>query len=102
LKVYIAGPMTGLLHLNFPAFHGEAARLRYLGHEVLNPAEINPDTTAKWRDCMAADIKALVDCQAISMLPGWRNSRGARIEHFIAQQLGMKVYEAGNLIEVAA
>ena len=38
--IYIAGPMTGLPDLNFPTFHTEAARLRSLGHEVINPAEI--------------------------------------------------------------
>ena len=42
-KIYIAGPMTGLPELNFPAFHAEAARLRAFGYEVINPAEINPD-----------------------------------------------------------
>ena len=43
LKIYCAGPMTGLPELNFPAFHAEAARLRAFGYEVINPAEINPD-----------------------------------------------------------
>lgn len=33
-KIYISGPMTGLLDLNFPAFHAETMRLRSLGYGV--------------------------------------------------------------------
>jgi hypothetical protein len=39
-KIYLSGPMTGLPDLNFPAFHAEAARLRALGYDVINPAEL--------------------------------------------------------------
>ena len=46
MKLYLAGPMTGIKDLNFPAFHAEASRLRALGHIVVNPAAVNPDTTA--------------------------------------------------------
>jgi hypothetical protein len=90
-KIYIAGPMTGLPDLNFPAFHGEAAWLRAMGYEVINTAEINPDPTAKWEDCMRADIPQLVTCDGIHMLAGWEKSRGARLEHHIATELGMKI-----------
>ncbi len=90
-RCYIAGPMTGLPELNFPAFHREAARLRADGWHVVNPAEINADPAAEWLDCMRADIKQLVDCTAILMLPGWERSRGASLEHTIAQRLGMRV-----------
>lgn len=90
-RIYISGPMTGLPELNFPAFHSAASRLRALGHEVVNPAELNPDPAAKWSDCMRTDIKALMDCDAIAMLPGWQDSKGASLEHHIANQLGLGV-----------
>jgi hypothetical protein len=90
-KIYIAGPMTGLPDLNFPAFHGEASWLRAMGNEVINPAEINPDPTAKWEDCMRADIAQLVTCDSIHMLAGWEKSRGATLEHHIALSLGMRI-----------
>ena len=38
-RIYLSGPMSGLPELNFPAFHAEAARLRALGFEVVNPAD---------------------------------------------------------------
>lgn len=91
MKIYIAGPMTGLPDLNFPAFHAEAAKLRAEGYEVVNPAEINPDPGAAWIECMRADIRELVTCDGIAMLPGWENSRGAILEHIIAMELGLVV-----------
>ena len=91
MTVYIAGPMTGLPELNFPAFHAEATRLRALGYEVVNPAEINPDKDMSWRQCMRTDIAALVFCDGIQLLPGWQDSKGATLEHHIAERLGMDV-----------
>jgi Domain of unknown function (DUF4406) len=90
-KTYIAGPMTGLPELNFPAFHQAAEWLRGMGHEVVNPAEINPGVSMEWHECMRADIAQLVTCQCIYLLPGWEDSRGAKLEHHIAERLGMRI-----------
>lgn len=98
-RIYIAGPMSGLPALNFPAFHAMAAHLRSLGHHVVNPAEINIDPSAGWTECMRADIRELMSCTAICLLPGWEKSRGASLEHHIAQSLG---FEVMTLEEVAA
>ncbi len=105
-RLYLAGPMTGIEALNFPAFHAEAFRLRALGYNVVNPAEINVDPTKGWSECMRADIAQLVKCDGIALLPGWEQSRGARLECHIAQQLGMDVvfdsYSLKDHVEVAA
>ncbi|WP_144149378.1 DUF4406 domain-containing protein [Paraburkholderia sp. BCC1884] len=98
MKLYIAGPMTGYPELNFPLFHAETARLRALGFEIVNPAEINADTNAEWLDCMRADIKQLVDCDGVAVLPGWAQSPGAAIEHNLARDLGLRVYDAAHLV----
>lgn len=90
-KIYIAGPMSGLPELNFPAFHAAAAALREQGLTVINPAEINPDVGTDWVDCMRVDIAQLVTCDGIYLLPGWEKSRGAKLEHHIADALGMTV-----------
>lgn len=92
MRVYVAGPMTGLPDLNFPAFHAAAARLRSLGHQVVNPAEINVDPAKGWVECMKANIVELLPCDAIVLLPGWQASRGASLEYDIAVQLGMQVF----------
>ncbi len=97
-RLYLAGPMTGLPELNFPTFHAEAARLRGLGYEVVNPAEINADPTAAWLDCMRRDIQQLVLCDGIALLPGWHDSRGANVERTLAAGLGLAVEFAADLV----
>lgn len=90
-RIYISGPMTGLPKFNIPAFHAEAERLRALGHEVVNPVEINRDVTAKWSDCMRNAIRGLLDCDTVAVLDGWQHSKGASLEVDIAQKLGMQI-----------
>lgn len=92
-RAYIAGPMTGMPDLNFPAFNQAAATLRASGFEVVNPAEINPDHTMEWEECMRRDIAELVRCDSIYMLPGWERSKGATLEHHIAERLGMLILD---------
>lgn len=89
--------MTGKPLLNFPAFNAEADRLRALGYDVVNPAEINPDHSVPWATCMRDDIAQLVRCEGIVLLPGWENSKGASLEHHIAFELGMNVTYAGQI-----
>ncbi|MGU7784904.1 DUF4406 domain-containing protein [Burkholderia sp. PU8-34] len=101
MRIYLAGPMSGYAELNFPAFRAEASRLRGLGFEIVNPAEINPDSAADWLACMRADIKQLVDCDGIALLPGWEQSRGANVEHTLARGLGLRVYQARHLVGLA-
>jgi hypothetical protein len=46
---------------------------------------------------MRADIKALANCNTIAMLPGWVDSKGARLEQHIATLLEMEtIYLTGN------
>lgn len=89
MKIYLAGPMTGIQDHNFPVFHAEAKRLRALGYEVVNPAELVTDQTKPWVDCMRIDIPQLLKCDTVAVLPGWTASKGARLEHRIALELGM-------------
>ena len=87
-RLYISGPMTGLPSMNYPAFHAEAARLRELGYQVENPAE-NPEQSS-WAAYMRVAIRQMLTCDQVALLPGWKRSRGALIEHWIAIALGMR------------
>ena len=98
-RIYISGPMSGLPDLNFPAFHAAAAALRARGFDVVNPAELNVDNQGDWASCMKADIKALCDCTALALLPGWEDSRGAHLEVHLAHRLGMKVRSIEEFIQ---
>lgn len=86
-RIYISGPMTGLPDFNYPAFHRMAAKFRAAGFEVENPAE-NPGFD-DWAGYMRHALTQLLTCDAILMLDGWENSRGAKIERDLALTLGM-------------
>lgn len=102
MKIYIAGPMTGLPEWNFPAFDAAAEILRLDGHDPVNPADLDreigfdPRQTetvgpAFLRDAMRRDLTAICECDGIAMLPGWERSGGARVEHALAVHLGLHV-----------
>lgn len=90
-RVYISGPMTGLPDFNHQSFHNKAAELMLAGRNVVNPALNGQPFDATWAEHMRADIRLLMDCDTIHMLPGWSNSKGARLEWWIAMELGMTV-----------
>ena len=91
MKVYIAGPMTGLPHFNRPAFQQAAINLSFEKHVPLNPA-ILPDGLTE-ADYMAVGITMLQRADAIFLLNGWQFSAGARAEHALALKLGLEVIE---------
>ena len=94
MTTYIAGPMSGLPDFNYPAFNAAAAQLRAEGVQVINPAESDGGSTGKpWEFYMRLALRGLLECDAIVLLPGWEESRGARIERRLAQDLGMTVTE---------
>ena len=97
-RLYLAGPMTGFEDFNFPAFNKMAAELRDRGYVVENPAEHGVVDGADWADYMAYDLTRLGLCGQVAVLPGWENSKGARLEVHIARELGMKVVNAHDLV----
>ena len=96
-RIYISGPMSGLPEHNFPAFNAEASRLRKLGYEVVNPAELNPDPGKTWKDCLRVDLLELLACDAIAMLPGWQKSEGAHLEMHVAHRVGIEIMDAATI-----
>jgi hypothetical protein len=98
--IYISGPMTGYPEFNFPLFNRVADNFRKLGYQIINPAEINQPVQT-WESCMRQDIKELMNANKVAVLPGWEKSKGARIEVFLACQLGMDVVDANTLEPVS-
>lgn len=98
MKIYIAGPMSGIQDFNYPAFHAEAKRLRDLGHEVENPAENPVPPCGSWTGYMRMALRQLVDCECVALLPGWTDSKGAVIEYNLAQALEMPVMNAAEVV----
>ncbi len=114
MRLYVAGPMTGIPSFNIPAFDAAAAMLRAAGHDVISPAELDDPRIraislasedgriatlethgATWGDFLARDVKLLADdgIEGVAVLPGWDKSRGARLETFVASAMcGLPIY----------
>lgn len=100
-RIYIAGPCSGIPELNYPAFNAEAARLRALGYHVENPADNpKPDVPESdlWSAYMRLAIAQLITCDTIALLPNWSRSRGATIEHQLANDLNLRVVSVREVL----
>jgi hypothetical protein len=96
VKVYISGPITGHENGNRAEFFATGALLRSAGYSPINPHEVLCAAPCPaWTDYLKADIKAMLDCDAVAMLPGWFWSRGARLERRIARKLDIPVWYFG-------
>ena len=102
--VYIAGPMRGRPLYNFPAFMRAEARLRDAGFLiVMNPAArdlrrgFNPALSLEanhfdLRDAFGFDLDWIArHAEAIYLLDGWEDSKGAAAERATALALGIDV-----------
>lgn len=108
--VYIAGPMRDREEYNFPAFHAAAKDLRSRGFCVLSPAEhdeengfnskTSPIEALDLEDSMRWDIKAVLQAEAVVVLPGWRSSRGCAVEVAVAEAVGTEVLAYPDLKRV--
>ena len=103
--------MQGIKDFNFPSFKTAALLLRAQGHTVFNPAEKDEqkhgttisesktgdlkDAEAKGfslREALAADTQYIaLEADAVALLPGWENSKGAQAEWALARALGHKL-----------
>lgn len=92
-RLYLSGPMTGIKDLNKPLFHRMARKLRSNGYVVINPPELDyRDPQRTWENCLRRDLKFLVTCDSVAILPRWKRSRGANLEIYVAKALSMPVH----------
>jgi hypothetical protein len=117
MKAYESGQISGLTWDEYSdLFAKTEALLLSMDWEPVNPLKViaceaedcNPGVTElhpgthtylhSWKCYLRYDIKEMLDCEAIVMLPNWLNSEGAQFEKFVAEKVGMKVYYVDNEI----
>lgn len=97
IRVYISGAISNLPHNDAKeVFNKAETLLNNQNFKAVNPFDNGLDKDEPWANHMRADIKALLDCDCIYMLSNWRNSKGARLEHKIAIDLGMGIIYQSN------
>ena len=94
-SVYISGGMSGYEDHNFPAFNAAAEKFRKQGLFVYNPAE-NPIMDS-WEAYLCEDLQSVCKADAVVVLPRWRESKGAKLEVFVAQNLKKPVLDLETL-----
>ena len=88
---YVAGKITGLPKAHVQQkFNVITDKLTGMGYNVVNPLGVN-DETSNWDDSVRSDIKKMLECDEVHLLPDWQQSRGAQLERDIAVRLGMQV-----------
>lgn len=91
LKIYISGKITGTTDYIQRFDSAEKALSKY--HIVINPAKVNaqlPKETV-WEEYMKMSMCMLEMCNAIYMLKGWEDSKGARLEYNYAVENNYKI-----------
>ena len=92
-KLYVSGGMSGLKDNNVPAFNKAAKALRKKGYRIVSPPELDRVSKHRtWEGFLRRDIGFLVQCDGVATLNGWKKSRGANLEIFIAKALSMEVH----------
>lgn len=91
-KIYLCGAITGLNPVRCKAlFQIAQNKIATNWRLVMNPFDNGLDEEASWEDHMRADIKMLMECDALYVVNDISNSKGAKIELNLARALGIKV-----------
>lgn len=96
MKIYIAGPITGVPDYK-QHFTAAEKRLRDAGHVTMNPA-ILPEGF-EHHEYMHICYAMIDVCEAVYMLTDWRNSKGALMEYNRALFLKMPLLFEGDEID---
>ena len=106
MTIYLSGPMSmygAEQQWGKAIFDAYAKRYRAQGFTVISPLEHDleilggrPFQPGDYGQCLAADVKLLGSGKVdrIYMLPGWQQSRGARLERLAAQTVGIPAFDA--------
>ena len=94
MRVYISGAISGREPNEVRKDFERAEKLlKSLGWEVVNPLANGLTDAHTWEEHMRADLHLLLECDKVAVLPGWVESKGARLEVFVASELGMEVMQ---------
>lgn len=82
MKIYISLPITGhdIEEVEASCIYASGV-IQAKGHTPVSPLDVSPDPDATYAEHMGNDIEALLCCDAVLFLDGWRTSKGCRLEH---------------------
>ena len=86
MKVYISLPITGrdIEEVEARCIFAKAV-LEKKGHTPVSPLDIDHSDPDFYEAVIGTDITALLCCDAVVFLDGWRESKGCTLEHAAAK-----------------
>lgn len=104
MLIYTAGKYSGDVDENIANARKVAIALWEMGHTVicphLNTSHMEQDCSLEWEDYMQGDFNIISRVDAVVMLEGWENSKGAGLEHKYANDLEIPIFYAPDLPEL--
>ncbi|WGU70656.1 DUF4406 domain-containing protein [Capnocytophaga canimorsus] len=96
MKIYISGKISGLdIEQAKRNFDNAEQLISAIGLTPVNPFKNGLTLSHSWEQHLLKDIENLMACDGILMLENWLDSKGARIENNIANEMGKVVlYES--------
>lgn len=82
---YLSGRITGIEAEAAMLFEAVEQRMIAAGHQVVNPMKLPHNHDKSYNSYMKECIRAMMECDCLLMLTGWKDSNGANIEHDIAR-----------------
>jgi len=91
-KIYVSLPMTGYDEESIVARVADATRrLEHLGYDAVSALDNGLPRGAAYEAHMKADLRMMLDCDAVYMCEGHEHSRGCRAERRAATACGLTV-----------
>jgi len=102
MRIYISGKITGIEDKAYQIFEDGEKEVKTIFSTmpvnfsketliIVNPMKLPHLHDKTWEAYMKEDLKELLSCDAIYMLKGWSESKGAAIEYDLANKLGLTV-----------
>lgn len=91
-RVYISGPISHYdLDERRRAFARTELMLRRRGYMPVNPMRNGLPQPGDWHNHMCVDIRNLLTCRYIFLMPEWETSKGCRLELDVAMSCGLQI-----------
>lgn len=108
-KVFLSGKMTGVPHYNFPKFDEIESRLKDIGIDCVNPANISRkyklldilNDTNTYDEMIKDQMIAMMECDTLMLIgENWNHSVGTRNELKVAIARDMQIMLESELTKL--
>lgn len=103
MKIYIAGKITGIEAEAYELFLQAENAICHAGHVPLNPMKrVDQEPGRDYNEYLLDALRVMMlEADAVLFLDNWIDSKGARIEFAIANELDMTIYSALDEVPIA-